>query len=271
VLESCCRVRIADPETFCGPDEPARRCQPCFLDRDPPFDITMAGLPESDEFMRYVRQWLESPTGEDCPLAGKSSYGNAVALAADNSSIVASHFRTYHTPLKTQDDFINALAAANRVAADLSAQTGARVYPYSLFYVFFDQYAHVGAILVQVMVLALGAVMLVTTVLLGSWQTAALVTATCALVVFNVMGTMGFWGINLNAISLVNLVISLGIAVEFTAHVARAFLGAGGGGLPYDHPSAAKDRDERAWAALVDVGSSVSRRAGSATRRLGVR
>lgn len=120
------------------------------------------------------------------------------------------------------------------------------------------QYSHVASILVEVLVLALGAIMLVTTLLLGSWQTAALVTTTCALVVFNVMGVMGFWGISLNAISLVNLVISLGIAVEFTAHIARAFLGAGGGGLPYDHPSAAKDRDERAWAALVDVGSSVS-------------
>jgi Niemann-Pick C1 protein len=68
---------------------------------------------------------------------------------------------------------------------------------------------------------------------------------------------MGFWHISLNAISLVNLVISLGIAVEFCSHIARAFMGAGQG-LPYDHPSGVKERDERAWTALVDVGPSVS-------------
>jgi hypothetical protein len=72
------------------------------------------------------------------------------------------------------------------------------------------------------------------------------------------MGVMGFWHISLNAISLVNLVISLGIAVEFCSHIARAFMGAGGQGLPYDHPSGGKERDERAWTALVDVGPSVS-------------
>lgn len=60
-----------------------------------------------------------------------------------------------------------------------------------------------------------------------------------------------------SAISLVNLVISLGIAVEFCSHIARAFMGAGGGGLPYDHPLGPQERDERAWSALVDVGGSV--------------
>ena len=89
--------------------------------------------------MRYLRHWLVSPTDEECPLGGKASYGNAISLSADNSSVVASHFRTYHTPLKTQEDFINALAAARRVADDLSRRTKATVYPYSLFYVFFDQ------------------------------------------------------------------------------------------------------------------------------------
>lgn len=89
--------------------------------------------------MRYLDQWIKSPTGEECPLAGKSSYGNALSIASDKSTVLASHFRTYHTPLKTQEDFINALAAANRIADDLSARTGAKVYPYSLFYVFFDQ------------------------------------------------------------------------------------------------------------------------------------
>lgn len=139
VLETCCRIRIDDPNTFCSPRDSERKCKPCFRDREPEFDITMGGLPEGEEFMKYLRQWLISPTDEDCPLGGKSSYGNAISLSKDNSSVVASHFRSYHTPLKTQEDFINALAAARRVADDLSKRTGVRVYPYSLFYVFFDQ------------------------------------------------------------------------------------------------------------------------------------
>lgn len=217
----------------------------------------MDGLPESTEFMLYLRQWLVSPTTEECPLAGKASFGAALSIDQENSNVVASHFRTFHSPLKSQADFVNAFAAAHRVADDISQRTGAYVFPYSLFYVFFDQYAHIIAMTQEVLGLGLASVLIVTALLLGSWRTSTIVTGVVGLTVITVMGVMPVWGISLNAISLVNLVISLGIAVEFCAHVARAFMSAGSG-LPVDHPAGQKERDERMWTALVDVGPSVS-------------
>src|SRR5260221_10599023 len=139
----------------------------------------------------------------------------------------------------------------------MSRRTGASVFPYSLFFVFFDQYAHIVSIAQQVLGLGLASVLVVTALFLGSWRSGIIVTGVVALTVVNVMGVMGLWGVSLNAISLVNLVISLGIAVEFCAHIARAFMSAGTG-LPVDHPSGQKERDERMWTALVDVGPSVS-------------
>lgn len=252
----CCRVRKADPSAFCRARDSDRLCRPCFEDRQPPWNITMDGLPEGEEFMRYFKQWWQSPTTEECPLAGMAAYGTAIALTEDGTRIQASHHRTFHTPLKSQDDFINAFAAAHRIAAEISAEIGATVFPYSLFYVFFDQYAHIVAITQEVLGLGLGSVLFITALLLGSWRTGTIVTAVVALTVVDVMGVMSVWGVSLNAISLVNLVISLGIAVEFCAHIARAFMSAGTG-LPVDHPSGQKERDERMWTALVDVGPSV--------------
>ncbi|KAI0320606.1 multidrug efflux transporter AcrB transmembrane domain-containing protein [Amylostereum chailletii] len=254
--DSCCRVRKRNPNVFCSDRDPPRQCQPCYADKEPGWNITMTGLPEGDEFMRYLKQWLVSPTTEDCPVAGQASYGSALSLADDGSDVVASHFRTFTDPLKSQDDFINAFQAAHRIADDLSERTGATVFPYSLFFVFFDQYAHIVAITQEVLGLGLASVLLVTAVLLGSWRTGTIVTAVVALTVVNVMGVMSVWGISLNALSLVNLVISLGIAVEFCAHVARAFM-TSGSGLPVDHPAGQRERDERMWTALVDVGPSV--------------
>ena len=217
----------------------------------------MDGLPQGTDFMRLVKHWLESPADEDCPLGGKAPYSSAVSIAADDSGITASHFRTYHKPLKSQSDFIYALDAARRIAADLSARTGTTVFPYSLFYVFFDQYAHIVNITQEVLGLGLASVLFVTAILLGSWRTGIIVTLVVALTVTNVMGVMGIWGISLNALSLVNLVISLGIAVEFCSHIARAFMGAGGSGIPIGHPEGQRERDDRVWSALVDVGPSV--------------
>lgn len=255
--DKCCRVRVKNPDQFCGTGGNPRLCQPCFKGRVPPWNITMHGLPEDEEFMRYLKQWLISPTDADCPLAGKASFGGALSINEEGNKVAASHFRTFHKPLKSQDDFINAFEAAHRIADDISRDTGTKVFPYSLFYVFFDQYAHIIPITQEVLGLGLASVLLVTAIMLGSWRTGSIVTGVVALTVIAVMGVMPLWGISLNAISLVNLVISLGIAVEFCAHVARAFMNAGSG-LPVDHPAGQKERDERMWTALVDVGPSVS-------------
>jgi Niemann-Pick C1 protein len=216
----------------------------------------MDGLPVGAEFMGFVKQWLKSPTDAECPLGGMAAYSSAVVINEAGDDIFASHFRTFHSPLRTQNDFIAAFGASHRIAADISERVGATVFPYSMFYVFFDQYSHIVSITQQVLGLGLASVLMVTTVLLGSWRTGIIVTLVVALTVVNVMGVMGIWGIDLNAISVVNLVISLGIAVEFCAHIARAFMGAGAG-LPAEHPSGQKERDERVWLALVDVGPSV--------------
>lgn len=207
--------------------------------------------------MRYLRRWLVSPTDVFCPLGGKASFGTALSINEESNTVQASHFRTFHSPLKSQRDFINAFEAAHRIADEISEDIGAKVFPYSLFYVFFDQYAHIVAITQEVLGLGLASVLIVTAVLLGSWRTGSIVTGVVALTVVAVMGVMPLWGVSLNAISLVNLVICLGIAVEFCAHVARAFMSAGTG-LPLDHPSGQKERDERMWTALVDVGPAVS-------------
>ncbi|EPQ26473.1 uncharacterized protein PFL1_05795 [Pseudozyma flocculosa PF-1] len=260
VLEGCCRVRKRDPTTFCGPTESEYACQPCFQDRQPPWNITMDGLPEDGEFLRYLQQWLHSPTNEDCPLGGQAAYSSALSLRSDAeqrvTGVEASHFRTYFRPLRSQADFIHALEAAERISEEVSARTGARVFPYSLFFVFFEQYTYLASMATRILGAAAVAIFAITTLLLGSWRTGLLVTVCVANAVFGVAGMMGYWGIQFNALTLVNLSVCSAIGVEFCAHIARAFMRAPGS-LPRSHPMSQKERDERAWAALADVGDSV--------------
>lgn len=56
---------------------------------------------------------------------------------------------------------------------------------------------------------------------------------------------MGVWSIQLNAVSLVNLAMSLGILVEFLIHILRSFLVASG------------TREQRALEAVTSTGPSV--------------
>ncbi|KAE8220409.1 hypothetical protein CF319_g6060 [Tilletia indica] len=261
VLETCCRVKKRDPTQFCRSSDSPYACKPCFEDREPPWNITMFGLPEDGEFMRYLDNWLKTPTDETCPLGGQDAYSTALSLrppSKDDESpgIVASNFRTYHTPLRSQSDFIDALAASERISADISERTSADVFAYSVFSVFFDQYSHLPATALQVLGGAALAIFGIMTLLLGSWRTGLVVTGCVASALLGVSAMMGVWGIGLNALTLVNLSVCAAICVEFCAHVARAFVRAPAA-LPSKHPMAQRERDERAWAALVDVGSSV--------------
>jgi Niemann-Pick C1 protein len=60
------------------------------------------------------------------------------------------------------------------------------------------------------------------------------------------LAMMYIWNIELNAISLVNLVMSIGISLEFCAHICRDFI-----------LSAKGSRLKRAEQALAYMGSSV--------------
>lgn len=260
ILDGCCRVKKSDPSVFCGPRDSPFACQPCFEGRVPPWNITMDGLPEGDEFYRYLRKWLESPTDQECPLGGQAAYSSALSIATDIKTakeyVRTSHFRTYFSPLRSQSDFINALEQSQRISNDISDRVGYRVFPYSLFFIFFEQYTYLLSMAVQVLGSAAIAIFAINTVLLGSWRTGAVVTLSVASAVFLVAGAMGFWGIQFNALTLVNLSVCAAIGVEFCAHIARAYMRAPGA-LPRSHPMSQKERDERAWLALTDVGGAV--------------
>ena len=79
------------------------------------------------------------------------------------------------------------------------------------------------------------------------------------MVVVDVAGVMVLWGVSLNAVSLVNLVICVGIGVEFCAHIAKSFTVPNTAAISHVTSRMAKttEREERACGALVSVGSSV--------------
>jgi Niemann-Pick C1 protein len=220
------------------------------------WNITLFGMPEGQEFIHYVSKWIHSPTDEMCPHGGQAAYSNAVVIDKNHTTIPASHFRTSHTPLRSQHDFIASYAAARRISESISQRHNIDVFPYSKFYIFFDQYASIVRLTATLLVSAVLIIFLLSSLLLGSLFTGLVVSLTVVMIVVDIIGVMAIFHVSLNAISLVNLVICVGIGVEFCAHIARAFM----------FPSKSvmekarnkfRGRDARAWTALVNVGGSV--------------
>ena len=230
----------------------------CFEGRDPPWNRTLYGMPEGEEFIHYLTKWLHAPASEECAFGGLAQYSTALAIdaATHPPSVSASHFRTSHTPLRSQSEFIAAYASARRIAADIATTQNIEVFPYSKFYIFFDQYASIIRLTGTLLGSALAIIFVLSSFLLGSIATGLVVTLTVAMIVTDVIGTMALAQVSLNAISLVNLVICVGIGVEFCAHVARAFMFPSKSVME-KAKSKFRGKDLRAWTALVNVGGSV--------------
>ncbi|KAI8993287.1 patched family-domain-containing protein [Pilobolus umbonatus] len=226
---------------LCGPYDDDEQCFNCLAENQ----ISLDSIPEGQEFLDFYDLWIDMTPDDNCPLGGKASYGDAIVSNHQDVTIEASHFRTYHTPLRNQEQFIFAHAAAKRIAREMSEELDLEIFPYSVFYVFFEQYSYIVSMALQILGLAIISIFIVTSSLLGSLRCGLIVMSVVIMILIDVVGVMTLWNISLNAVSLVNLVICVGISVEFCCHIARGYMVAAG------------SQEERAGKSMIDVGSSV--------------
>ncbi|KAF8767940.1 NPC intracellular cholesterol transporter 1 like protein [Argiope bruennichi] len=185
------------------------------------------------EFIRRLQFFLSDISWERCPKAGNAMFGTAIDISPSKNStkIKATSFKTYHTALKTSKDFYEALAWSRKIAANLtnilrngSENSDVRVFPYSFPHVFYEQFLTQWPDTLRSLSLSIIAVFLTTFLLLGlDFHSAVMITVTVITIVINIMGLMYWWSITLNAVSLVNLIVAVGISVEFCSHLTRCF------------------------------------------------
>lgn len=250
-LTKCCKVKKGTRE-MCPvsslfaindnkADDESDSCEQCFKKGQWKYDMT--GFPEGTEFMDYFNNWISSPS-DPCPLGGNAPYSTSISF--NETSIIASVFRTAHKPLTSQEDFIEAYNDAIRISESLEDLD---VFAYSPFYIFFVQYRTLLKLTLQLIVGALALIFLSTSLLLGTMHTGSLLALTVIMIIIDIGALMALFNITLNAVSLVNLVICVGLAVEFCVHIARSFTM-----LPND---SLKDLQLRIEYVMSTVGESV--------------
>ena len=189
--------------------------------------------------------------------------------------VVASRFRMQLQPLRTERDFINSYYYLRKYVQDFAgaipeAYPGQRTeggtsnvaFPYSLYFVYYEQYTYIQGVALTNLCLALAAVFACTALLTGSVAIAGVVVGMVLWIVLGVVGVLAVWnrvgsgyGVRINAVSVVNVVMATGLSVEFVVHIAAAF-------LTYHHPlsgsrSKSSSREARAKHALSSMGASV--------------
>ncbi|XP_053981855.1 NPC intracellular cholesterol transporter 1 isoform X2 [Hylaeus volcanicus] len=254
-LSSCCKYFVSN-NSFCPHTAFSSQCETCKINHD-------HGRPTPMDFEKYVSFFLQDNPDDTCAKAGHAAYGHGVNYATDPktglSKVGASYFMTYHTILKSSADYYESMRAARAVSANLTNMintnlrsmgdnsTNVEVFPYSVFYVFYEQYLTMWPDTLYSIGISLLAIFVVTFLLMGlDIFSSVVVIITITMIVVNIGGLMYWWHITLNAVSLVNLVMAVGIAVEFCSHLVHSF-----------SVSVKATRVDRVADALTNMGSSI--------------
>ncbi|XP_060104322.1 patched domain-containing protein 3-like [Heteronotia binoei] len=134
--------------------------------------------------------------------------------------IPASRFFIQTVNVTSAIDERNLLEQLRGLAADCTLP----LIVYHPAFIYFDQYLVIAQNTIQNVLIATGAMLLISLLLIPSPLCSLWVTFAIASVIVGVTGFMTFWNVNLDSISMINLVICIGFSVDFSAHISYAFV-----------------------------------------------
>uniref|UniRef100_A0A453CMN6 SSD domain-containing protein n=1 Tax=Aegilops tauschii subsp. strangulata TaxID=200361 RepID=A0A453CMN6_AEGTS len=171
----CCRKFVNG--NYCPPDDQ------CFLHSD-----LHNGRPSTTQFREKLPWFLDALPSSDCSKGGKGAYSTSLDHSGyENGIIQASAFRTYHTPLNKQTDYVNSLRAARDFSSQMSKDLQMEIFPYSVFHIFFEQYLSVWKTAIMNICVCLGAVFVVCFVVTSSLWASAIILIVLAMIVLDLM------------------------------------------------------------------------------------
>ncbi|XP_053973229.1 NPC intracellular cholesterol transporter 1 homolog 1b-like [Hylaeus volcanicus] len=248
-IPQCC-MYFPSNQSFC-PHWNVDTCKECDIRKTD-------SRPDANSFRKYIPYFLEDIPDENCAKSGRPSYLDGINYYVDKyglTDVGDSYFMGYHTPLKKSSDWYESLKSVRTIAENITTMINNKsltdqkitVFPYSVFYVYYEQYLTIWQETLSSLGFSLLVIFIVTAFLTGlSLFSAVMVVLTVLMIIVNIGGLMYWWNIQLNAVSLVNLVMAAGISVEFCSHIIHSYL-----------HSTASTKIDRASETLNEMGSSV--------------
>ena len=169
-----------------------------------------------EQFKKTVPWFLKANPSDTCPSAGHAAYGESVNVV--DGRVRSSNMMAFHSILRTSKDFYMALARARQLTDSVmefvnngtAEENKVNIFPYSVFYVFYEQYLTMWRDTLQSLAISLAAIFIVTFVLMGFDLVSSCINLlVIILIILNLGGLMYWWQITLNAVSLVNLVMAV--------------------------------------------------------------
>ncbi|XP_057212410.1 patched domain-containing protein 3-like [Triplophysa rosa] len=158
-----------------------------------------------------------------------SQYGSFYDFDQDvnftNNQILASRMFIQTVNISTAVKEKNMLRAFRETAENCEKlPTPINLTVYHPMFIYFDQYAVIVSTTIQNVIVTTCAMLLIALLLIPNPICSAWVTFAIASVFVGVAGFMALWGVSLDSISMIILIICIGFSVDFSAHISYAFV-----------------------------------------------
>ena len=164
-------------------------------------------------FMPALKSFLETPEF--------SFLKQSVKLSSDGSRVIASRIVAF---MKNDPSSTFQKDAMLTIREDFANKSPLNVIPISRSFIFFEQYAIIARETTRNLIIAALAVLVVTSLFLVDCSVTVLVVVNFVALVLELFGLMYVWDVSLNGVSMITLVMAIGFAVDYSAHIAHAFV-----------------------------------------------
>lgn len=152
---------------------------------------------------------------------GTESFRNDVVFNEDGSEIIASRF-VIQTKNITDANMEKEMLISLRAIADEFKDEKVTIFNH--LFIFFDQFILVRSISLQTISVAALVMMGISLLFIPSPACAIWVAFSIISIEVGVVGYMTHWGVNLDSISMINLIMCIGFSVDFSAHISYAYI-----------------------------------------------
>ena len=177
-------------------------------------------------------------------LSTSGAQYNSSVVWSGSQSIKTSKISMKYDP-KINDEADLQVEAMTELRAEV-AKLDFSAYPYTFEYLTWETFIIIEKEMIQNVSLCMAAVFVITLVLIAHPLTAFLVFFCVGCAIMEILGAMYFWGLVIDNVSVINLTLAVGLAVDYSAHVGHCFMLKDG-----------NNRSERVIASLADIGAAV--------------
>ncbi|KAK1747162.1 patched family protein [Skeletonema marinoi] len=182
-----------------------------------------------------------------------AKYAQDIALSSDGSELEALRVKAEYVRLtktyrgEVLDDASRQIDAMDATRSMISSWTDlAPAFPYSATFIAIEGFKIINTELYRNVGLAIAAVGIIVLITVANIVTAMLITVNVAFCIIEILGAMFALGLVIDSVSVINIVLAVGLSIDYSAHIGHCFMVKGG-----------TDNDARATESLADIGASV--------------